>query len=177
MKKSIVFLAILVLACVSLAQAKDMKVAVLNMQKVIEASEPGKQAMTDLQGKFQKIKTDLETQKKKIEGMRDELQKQSLVLSQEAKQTKEFEMRRMVRDFQDSYQNYQRQMALEQKKISQPILKVLVDVVKEYSEKHGFTLVVDKNNSGLLYADESVDKTNEVIVELNKAWKKKQAKK
>ncbi len=177
MKKCTLFLVLMVFACVSLAQAKEMKIAVLNMQKVIEASEPGRQAMDDLKSKFEKIKNDLEAQKKKIEVMRDELQKQSLVLSQEAKQAKEFDMRRMVRDFQDSYQNYQRQMGLEQKKISEPILKVLVDVVKAYSVQNGFTLVIDKNNSGLLYADESVDKTNEVIVELNKAWKKKQAKK
>ncbi|MFW5487416.1 MAG: OmpH family outer membrane protein [Desulfovibrio sp.] len=177
MKKCTLFVALLVFAFASMAHAKDVKIAVLNMQKIIETSEPGKQAMQELKAKFSQVQKDLEAQKNKIEGMRDELQKQSLVLSQEAKQSKEFEMRRMVRDFQDSYQNYQRKMGLEQKKISEPILKALVDVVKAYATKNGYTLVIDKNNSGLLYTADSVEKTNEVIVELNNAWKKKQAKK
>lgn len=171
MRKIALFILALMLVSATAAWAKDLKIGVLDMQEVIEKSEPGMEAMGDLKDKFQKMRDDLEEQKAEIENLREQMEKQSLVLSQEAKQDKELAFKRKVRDFQDTYQTYQRRMQEQQQQISQPILQVLVDVVKSYGKSNNFDMLFDKRNSGLLYSTEAVDVTNPVIVELNRAWR------
>lgn len=154
----------------------EVKIGVVDMQKVLSQSEPGQQALKKLKEKTKDIRDDIEKQKKELTTLREELQKQSLVLSQEAKQDKELEFRKKVRDYQDTVQAYQRKLKLEEQKLSQPIITLLAEIIKDYAQKHNYTAIWDMRASGLLFATEKVDITNEIMAELNKAWRK-QAKK
>jgi hypothetical protein len=56
------------------------------------------------------MRADLERQKKDIEKMREDLQKQGMVLSMEAKQEKDLQFKRRVRDFQDTQAGYEQKI-------------------------------------------------------------------
>ena len=171
MKKIIISLT-MVLVFSSLAMAQT-KLAIIDMKEVISKSEPGQKAMDELKKKFDKMKQGLKQQREELQALREELQKQSLVLSQEAKQDKELEFKRKVRDFQDMFQTYQRKMRMEEKKLSDPIIKTLIQIIKDYGKKHKYTAILDAKSSGLLYADDTINITKEIIVELNRAWRAK----
>ena len=68
------------------------------------------------------MKAELDKRKAVIEKLRDALQKQGLVLSQEAKLDKELEYKRKVRDFQDLLQSFQRKTKAEEARLTQPII-------------------------------------------------------
>ena len=91
-------------------QAVELKFGYIDLKEVIAKSEPGAKAMKELKQKFEGMKNELDKQKKEIDALQASLQKQSLVLSQDAKMDKELEFKRKVRDFQDMYQNYQLRM-------------------------------------------------------------------
>ncbi len=171
MKKILSLSVLLTLFITSLALA-ETKIGVVDMQKVLSQSEPGQQALKQLKQSTKGMREDIEKQKKELQTLREELQKQSLVLSQEAKQDKELEFRKKVRDYQDTVQAYQRKLKLEEQKLSKPIIQLLAKVIKDYAKKHGYTAIWDMRASGLLFATEKVDITNEIMAELNKAWKK-----
>ncbi|SDN67104.1 periplasmic chaperone for outer membrane proteins Skp [Desulfonauticus submarinus] len=175
MKKLLCLLVGLILFWAGVAMAAT-KIGVVDMQKVISQSEPGQQALAKLKKKTKGMKADLDKQKKELQALREELQKQALVLSQEAKQDKELEFRKKVRDYQDTWQAYQRKIKLEEQKLSRPIIQLLAEVIKNYAKKNGYTAIWDMRASGLLYANEKVNITNEIMAELNKAWKKKYGK-
>jgi len=172
MKK--ITLALISILCFSSFALAQTKLAIIDMKEVISKSEPGQKAMKELKKKFDKMKQGLDQKKQELQALREELQKQSLVLSQEAKQDKELEFKRKVRDFQDMFQNYRRKIRMEEKKLSDPIIEQLVQVIKEYGKKHKYTAIFDTKSSGLLYADDAIDITKEIIVELNRAWRAKQ---
>jgi len=172
MKKIIISLT-MVLFFTSLALAQT-KLAIIDMKNVISSSEPGQKAMKQLKKKFEKMKQKLDQQRQELQNLREELQKQSLVLSQEAKQDKELEFKRKVRDFQDMFQTYRRKMRMEEKKLSDPIIETLIQIIKDYGKKHKYTAILDAKSSGLLYADDAIDITREIIVELNRAWRAKE---
>lgn len=146
------------------------KIGVVDMQVVIAESEPGTKAMAELRARFETMKAELDKQNEILTKLRDELQRQSMVLSQEAKQDKELEYRRLVRDFQDQFQAFQVKMKSEEDRLSEPILELLLNVILDYGKKHGFTMIIDGTSAGLLYADDSVIITENIKQELNKAW-------
>ncbi|MDD4951555.1 MAG: OmpH family outer membrane protein [Desulfovibrionaceae bacterium] len=176
MKRTVFWALVLFLALqVSAFAAGQVKIGVVDTGKVFSESEPGKDAFGKLKAKFETMTKDLERQKKEVTKLREDLQKQGLVLSLEAKQDKELEFKRKVRDFQDTSQAYQQKFAMEKGRLSEPILKLLVEVVKDYGIKNGFTMLVDKNArvSGLLFNDPAIDVTDKITAELNSAWKTK----
>ncbi|MDQ7032589.1 MAG: OmpH family outer membrane protein [Desulfonauticus sp.] len=171
-----VVLASLFLFWTGLALAQT-KIGVIDMQKVISQSDPGKEAFETLKKKTAKMKKELDKQKKELQSLREELQKQALVLSQEAKQDKELEFRKKLRDFQDLWQAYQRKIKIEEQKLSRPIIQMLADVIKQYAEKNHYTAIWDMRASGLLYTTDAINITNQIMAELNRAWRNKHKKK
>ncbi|WP_051564266.1 OmpH family outer membrane protein [Desulfovermiculus halophilus] len=157
----------------SLAPAQDVKLGVVDLQAVMEKSEPGQKAIQQLKSEFTDMKSELDKKKAAIDKLRQEMQNQSLVLSQEAQLDKETEYKQKVRDFQDLYQNYQRKMQLKEQQLREPIIKELVSIVRDYGEKNGYTLIMDKKNSGVVYNSDAIEITKPVIAELNKTWRNK----
>ncbi|PTN38892.1 OmpH family outer membrane protein [Desulfonatronum sp. SC1] len=149
----------------------QVKVGILDMQAIIAESVPGQEAMSELRTRFESMKGELDTQNETITKLRDELQRQSMVLSQEAQQDKELEYRRKVRDFQDQFQAFQVKMKTEEDRLSEPILDLLLEVINTYGKQNKFTMIIDGNASGLVYADDAVVITDAVKEELNKAWR------
>ncbi len=155
------------------ALAAGPKIGVINMQKIIAVSDPGKDAMKSLQEKFKGDKEKMEKEQNEIQTIQQELQKQEYLLSQEAKEDKQLAYKRKVRDFQDMYRSLQRKIKMEEQKLSEPVIKLVVEVITEYGKKQGYTTITDAQASGLIYADEKADLTDTIMVEVNKAWRAK----
>ena len=155
------------------ALAADLKIAVVDLQEVLEKSDPGQKAISQLKDDFKGMKEELDEKKSTVDELRQQIQKQSLVLSQEAQIDKETEYKQKVRDFQSLYQSYQKKMKLKEQKLRQPIIEELVEVIRDYGQRNNYTMVMDKKNSGVVYNADSIEITNKIIVELNKAWRKK----
>lgn len=154
------------------ALARDIKVGVVDLQRVLEKSDPGKKALSRLKDKFDGMKSELESKKKELDQLRQQMQKQSLVLSQEAKIDKQTEYKQKARDFQDLYQSYKRKMQLKEQQLREPIIETLVKVVDAFGKKHDYTVILDKNNSGVVFNKEAVEITDKIIVQLNETWRK-----
>ncbi|BBD07056.1 OmpH family outer membrane protein [Desulfovibrio ferrophilus] len=164
-------IAVVMLAPAAQAATKG-PVAIVNVPMVIRECEQGKQVRDQLKATFKSTQTEMDRQKAELEKLRDELQKQGIVLSQEAKVDKEIEFKRKVRDYQDGLRNFQRKFKAEESKLSKPLLDVIVETLKSYGKKHGLGMILDAQ-AGILYADDKADITNEIIVEVNKASKAK----
>lgn len=171
-KAFLTIFAILFLA--SSALAAQGKIGVVNMPRVIAESEAGKEARGKLQDTFQPMQEDIDRQKAELEKMRSEMQSQSLVLSQQAKIDKEEEFKRRVRDLQDAMQSFQRKYKMEESQISQPIIKMILETMQAWGEKNGYSVIFDGKGAGVLYVADPTNVTNEIIVEVNKAWRAQQ---
>lgn len=165
---------VFLLVCTAPGFAADLKVGIIDMQRIIEKSEPGQKAMDQLKNEFTELKSKLDTKKAEIDKLRQAIQKQSVMLSQEAKTDKELEFKRKVRDFQDMYKAYQNKMQAKEKELSAPIIQKLAEVIDAYGDKHNYSFIMDKRNSGLVYGSNALEITEKIMVELNKAWRNQQ---
>lgn len=153
--------------------AKDMKVAVIDLQEVLQKCEPGQEAMEDLEEEYKSMQSRLEKKKSAIDQLREEMEKQALVLSQEAKIDKEAEYKDKVREWKDLYQKYQKKMQLKREQLRQPIIEKIVEVVKDYGKSNNYTLIMDTQNSGVIYNEQGIEITNKIITRVNSSWEKK----
>ncbi|MFP4391497.1 MAG: OmpH family outer membrane protein [Desulfohalobiaceae bacterium] len=153
-----------------LVQAQDLKVAVVDLQHVLDNSKPGEEAIQELEQEFGGMQQRLDKRKSELDSMREEMQKQSMVLSQEAQSDKQSEFRQKVQNFQELYQEYQQRVRAKEQELRDPIIQDLVKIIQDYGQEHGFDIILDKQNSGLVYNTQELEITEKVLELLNQKW-------
>lgn len=168
--RRIIILAAFILFIPGLLQAQEPKIGLVDLQYILEKCAPGQKAIEQLQQEFQGMQQTLDQRKSELDALREELQKQSLILSQEAQSDKETEFRQKMQDFQKLYQDYQRRMQAKEQELREPIIDKLVEVIQDYGQKNEFDMVLDKQNSGIVYNTPELEITEPVLDLLNQKW-------
>jgi outer membrane protein len=78
-----------------------------------------------------------------------------------------------VLEFQNLYLEKQRDLQQRESKLMSPIIGRLVKLVQQLGERGEYTMILEKNDSRILFAQQSLDLTNEVIRLYNSGKKKK----
>lgn len=152
-------------------QVGAAEIAVIDLQAILQKSDPGKKAMQELKNYQKGLRSELEQEKRSLDQLKKELQQQSMMLSEEAKQNKKSQFQKQAQKFQTKYQRYQQQLKKKEQKIREPIIDVLMNIIQEYGENHDFELIIDKKNSGVMYNKDNLEITDTIIQRLNQAWK------
>ena len=162
---------LLVLFSVSSVWASGGKMGVINMKTVMEQSDAAKEAAANLEKKFESKEKELKAKEADLQQMMKDIEAQNMVLSQEAKQNKQIDFKRKYEDFMRLRETVKREVQEERMVQLKPVLDVLGEVVETYGKKNNFSIIFDRLGVGVLYADQAIDITEEVIVELNRAWR------
>jgi outer membrane protein len=151
--------------------ADPLKIGVLNMQK-FQANSKAMQAETQkLQKKYDDMKNKLDEEVKDLQKLEEELKKQSLMLSLDAQSSKRREVERKQRYIQFLRNDFSQEMKDTDQENSQRILKELEKIVGKIAKDGGYTLILERKSFGLIYADESIDITDEVVKAYDKMKK------
>ena len=159
----------------SLATAKGLKIAVIDMQRVVRQSQAGQEALVKLQEKFDTLKQQLQAKEKEIKKFKQDLEKKAPLLSPEARQEKERQYQKMLREFKAQQEDAQYEMRQAEQNALQPILKDLQQVVKQMAEKEGYDLILEKKMPGVYWASPAIDITDHVV-ELYNQYRQQQKK-
>lgn len=157
----------LLVASTAWAQQATPPVAVIDVQRVVEESAAGREAM----GRLRKLQEDKVAQGRKLNeelaGLRRQLETQAVTLSE----AKIAELRKQIEDKQVELQRFQddAQQELEEAKAKelQNLEKQIMPIINEIGKEKKFLLIFNKFQAGLVYADETVDITDEVLRRFN----------
>jgi len=147
------------------AQSAPQKVAIIDIQRAIAQSSDGQQAARDIQTRFGPKRAELEKQQQELTALQDQLRTQQTTLSDDARN-------RLLRTIDDKTRAFNRSnedatgawQQAEQDAINE-IGRKMIGVVSDYSRKSGFGLVVDVSSpqTPVLYADEALNITDQII--------------
>lgn len=100
-------------------------------------------------------------------------QQQQSTLSADQRATTEERLARKQQELQTYQQNAGAALQSETAKEQEKLYDKVADYLKGYAKKKGYKMVLTyaKGNSAILFADESLDVTDEVITGLNEAYK------
>ncbi|QJA06460.1 OmpH family outer membrane protein [Thermosulfurimonas marina] len=163
MRRGFFLLLVLGLLLGTSVKAAELKIAVIDLQKVVRSSKAGQEAMQKLQARLEKWKAKLEAKQKEIKAFQEEMQKKAPLLSEEARAEKQREYQKMLREFRAMQEDAQFEMKEEEKKALQPIFKDLEKVLKELAQKEGYDLILEKNMPGVYWASPKIDISEHVI--------------
>lgn len=179
-KLKLLALAVVVsMGLVGTAQAQGAKVGVVDLQAVLDGSVRGQAAKErlkelgdQLQREIQSKREFKERKEEELQNLRGEIQRQGLVLSEQARMAKEEEFRKSIRElkrFIDDTNNFiddaTQEFREKEVRETQLLLIAIRDVVREVGERGQYTVVLEGNDSAalVLYINPADDLTEEVI--------------
>lgn len=158
----------IVLGCAGATCAAEGKFGYLDTQRVVQGSDAGKTARAQLQEKLKKYQEQVNQKESELQGLKGELEKQGLALSESKRASKEKDYQQKLKDLQRFTKDAEEDLQAREGELTKKILESLDKIVREYGKRHNFTMIFDKRNSGLLYASQAADVTEDVLTQLNK---------
>jgi len=171
------FSLLLVLSVPSFSFARGTKIAVIDMQQIMQQSNIGKATISKLKAKYKALQEKLNQQAKKVQQARQEFEKKAPLLSKEAKQKEEQQITNMIRDLQAQQQNYQMEMRQAEQEAMKPIFAKLKALIHKIGKKKGYAIILEKSMPGVYYVSPKIDITKMIINVLNKETAHKNHKK
>ncbi|PLX82084.1 MAG: hypothetical protein C0616_03205 [Desulfuromonas sp.] len=160
-------LVVLLLGLASTAVAVDGKIGFVDLQKALNLSDSGKMAKEKMRQQVTNYETQLDEMRSDLEKSKEEMDKQALLLSEDARSAKERDYQQKVKEFKRFANDIKEELQIKDSEFTRKILDDLLAVVLEIGKKEGFTVIFEKNESSLIYADEKIDLTDQVIAAAN----------
>jgi outer membrane protein len=164
------FIALLSLLAVSLVSenvlAADLKLAVVNIQKVMQDSTAAKSVREQLKSKQGGFEAEMRKKEEDLRKEDQELSKQRSVLAPDAFEKKIQEFRNKASSAQKDVQGKKMQLDKAFGGALNDIQKSVFDIVATIAKEKGYEAVIP--TSQMLYADPALDVTSEVTSRLNK---------
>lgn len=143
-------------------------VGMIDMQKVLFTIDEGKKVRSRLEKTFNQKKTQLKKEEDKLKKAKEDFDKQVSVLSEKARARKQQELQKMLLALENTRQKFQAEISKLEKELTAPILQKIKSVVEEASKNRKVTMSFEKSTAPILYAEKTVDLTDDVIKLHNK---------
>jgi outer membrane protein len=144
------------------------KVGVIDLDRCMKESNEGKRVTESLKKELDAMQQKYVKAQKDLSDLQKEIEKQSLMLSSEAKENKQNEYDRKNREIGYLSQDLSEDAQTAQQNANQKMLRQLYSVIQSLAKLQAFDLVMEKSNSSIIYTSEAIDITDQVIKELNK---------
>jgi len=168
LKKNFVVFSAIALGMAALAHAQaaaPSKVAIIHVQNAILQTKDGQKAQSELNTKFTPKKSAIEKKQADIAALQEQMKKGSATMSDDAKSKIARDIDANQKSLQRDSEDFESDVQQEEGKIMQELGQKMMDVIIKYATQNGFSMVVDVSNpqTPVLWADPSVDITNEII--------------
>lgn len=150
-----------------LARAESPEIVVVDARQVLNHSAEGKQANKALRDLIQQRKGELRPLEEELKKKQEEFEKQRWVWRPELTSQKQVQLVKLQSDFERAASEAEDGLEVERRKLMQPILKKIDEVVRTIGDTEGYTLIVEKNSPLMLYFDDALEITDRVIEAVN----------
>ena len=153
----------------ALPAAAQSKVAVIDVQRVVAESDPGKEAIQKLKAISDAKIQEGQTLQQEMATLQEQFNKQRFTVSELrlAEMTKELEDKNIaIRRFED---DAKRELEEARRRELGGLEARILPIINQIGQEEGITVIFNKFQSGLVYADEAVDITDDVIRRFNTA--------
>ena len=143
--------------------AADLKIAYVDMQRVINECHAGNEAKKVIAQDGEKFQRLIAEKQKELQTMKESFEKQALMLTPDARANKEREYQIKLREFQRWGEDTQNELNQKRTQMERTISIGLIKVVQEIGANEGYTLILQKDENIVLFASKPIDITDQVI--------------
>ncbi|RMH44207.1 MAG: OmpH family outer membrane protein [Deltaproteobacteria bacterium] len=143
------------------------KVGYVDLQRTLNETKIGKKARKRLERDKDKKQKELDEASKALEKAAAELNKQRAVLKPDVLRQREMELQQKYVKLQEKFVGLQQELAAMEAKLVRDIFAKAAPVIADIAKRDGYTMVLEKSESAVLWAVPSIDLTDEVNARLD----------
>ncbi len=143
--------------------ATGTRVGFVDIQRVLARSAAGMAAREQLEKEKAVMQKQVDAQRVELEQLRDEIEKKGQLLSADARREKQEQLERKVRDARRLVDDLQGTLQKKEEAMLGKVLQDLSGLIQRVSKEKGYTLVLERQRSSVLYASAEADITEDVI--------------
>jgi len=156
------------LAFAGTAVADETKIGIVDLDQAINATDQGKKAREELQGKQKQAEGQLKPMYEKGKALNEEIQSKRFVLSEDALRKKQLDLMDIQNDLKSKGAELEGQFKIDYERLVGPLRDKLLGIITDFGKEQGYTLIIERNTPGLIYTKEALDITDEVVKRFNK---------
>jgi len=138
------------------------KIGVVDMQKFMGKSKAFQKISEDYMKKMGVKKKEFEQEKSKLRELEEEIKKQSMMLSLDAKETKMKEHGKKSRRLKYLENELLQEAKEAEMEVRRNTLIDIANIVRDIGKKEGYSIILERS-AGFLYCDDSIDITDNVV--------------
>lgn len=149
----------------------EMKIGYINSEEIFRAYAGTKEAQEKFDKEVAKWEQEASSKQKEIKDIKDQLDKQSLLMSAERKAELEAKMKQKMTEYQDFLQTKfgQKGEALtKNEELTKPIIEKINKIIDKIAKDENYDYIFDARTGGVIFAKKTYDLTERVIGILNK---------
>jgi len=155
----------------SVNAADVAKIGIVDIQRIMNTSDQGKSAQAQIKEQSDKMTETLKGKGAEIEELKNQIERDSMVMSKEKREEKEREFRIKLNDLKSLEKRYRGELQVIEKKLANELREQVLAMVGDIGKKEGYLLII--NNFNVMYAPGSIDITDQLIKQLNARHAKK----
>jgi outer membrane protein len=141
-----------------------MKVGYVDLQSTLEKTKAGKAAKARLEGEKAKKQKEIDKKQKDLQAAAEELEKQRSVLKPDVARQREGQLQQQFLELQQQFAAFQQELLKQEAKLTREIFKGASKVIESIAKRDGYTMILEKTEGAVLWADN----TYEITAEVNK---------
>jgi len=142
--------------------AGGVRIGVLDMKALQQNSVRFQKVREKLKKRFNALQKKLDAERAQIAKVEEELRKQSMMLSLDAKEDKQNELGKMSRHYKYMYGEVTQEMKDAEFEATRKVGREIEQIVEKMSKKEGFTIILEAGTTGLIYYNDAIDITDQV---------------
>jgi len=146
----------------------DIKIGVVDSQRVINDSIVGKAARSNVEAELKKGQGRLAQLKTDFEKAQSDLQKQASVLSGSAVEEKKDALEKKRREFDRAAQDLREEVMRKNDSEISKVVNEISTIVKALAKDSGYTFIFERDKDSVVYASDAIDLTATIVKELDK---------
>jgi outer membrane protein len=143
------------------------KVAVVDMQRALNETEDGRKAKAALKKVFEERQKTLDKQQNDLKALKESLEKQKDVLSREVLAKKLEDYQKAFGELQTTYMEFQRELQSKEGELTKEIIERMQRIMRRVGQTDGYSLVLERTESGVVYVPSNYDLTDLLIQRYN----------
>lgn len=145
------------------AAPAQLKLAVIDARRLVTDSVAGKAALAKLQKLRDDKLAEAKTKQDEIDGLRKRLNDGRMSLSDDKIADLEKQLEDKATSFRRFQEDAQKDLDKAQEQTFADIEKKVSPIIEQVGQEGGYTMIFNKYQSGLVYADDSTDITDQVV--------------
>ena len=157
--KSLVVAGLLSVLFIAGAVASELKVGYVNTQRIFRDAPAAQKAAKKLENEFSKRDQDLQRMAKQLQGLQENLERNSPTMSETERRTKEKEFGDLSREFQRRQREFREDLNLRQNEENAAVIEKANRAIKQIAETDKFDLILQD----VVWVSPRLDITDQVI--------------